>query len=162
MEPASLDPAPLDSAPFVPADFVAPRSLVTERFRLEPLGPQHNDSDLAAWTSSIDHIRRTPGYPDCGWPPPEGMSSERNLADLVRHARDFGEGKGFTFTVLAPDADQVIGCVYLYPSMLAGHDVEVRSWVTADHAELDDPLAAAVAEWLHSDWPWSAPERGGR
>jgi hypothetical protein len=31
--------------------------------RLEPLGPQHNQSDHAAWMSSIEHIRSTPGYP---------------------------------------------------------------------------------------------------
>ena len=49
---------------FVPLGFAPPTSLVTDRFRLEPLGPQHNDADHAAWTSSIDHIRATPGYPD--------------------------------------------------------------------------------------------------
>jgi hypothetical protein len=54
---------------FVPAGFVPPTTLVTERFRLEPLGPQHNESDLAAWTSSIEHIRSTPGYAGGSWPP---------------------------------------------------------------------------------------------
>ena len=63
------------SEKFVPADFEPPTSLVTDRFRLEPLGPQHNDADHAAWTSSIEHIRATPGYPDGGWPPRHGMSS---------------------------------------------------------------------------------------
>jgi len=29
----------------VPDDFVVPRELVTEDFRLEPLGPQHNEGD---------------------------------------------------------------------------------------------------------------------
>ena len=58
--------------PFVPDGFDPPTELVAERFRLEPLGPQHNASDLAAWTSSIDHIRSTPGYPDGNWPPCRG------------------------------------------------------------------------------------------
>ena len=49
------------SEPFVPVDFKPPTSLVTDKFRLEPRGPQHNDADHAAWTSSIDHIRGTPG-----------------------------------------------------------------------------------------------------
>ena len=31
--------------PFVPADFVAPRRLEGQGFVLEPLGPQHNESD---------------------------------------------------------------------------------------------------------------------
>ncbi len=34
---------------FVPDDFVVPRELVGEGFRLEPLGPQHNEGDYRAW-----------------------------------------------------------------------------------------------------------------
>jgi hypothetical protein len=102
--------------PFVPADFSPPSALATDDFRLEPLGPQHNEADHAAWTSSIEHIRATPGYPDGNWPPLEGMTLDANLADLRRHADDFASRKGFTFTVLDPADDDVIGCVYLYPA----------------------------------------------
>jgi hypothetical protein len=35
------------SEAFVPVGFAAPTSLVTDRFRLEPLGPRHNDADHA-------------------------------------------------------------------------------------------------------------------
>lgn len=146
---------------FTPPGFTPPTSLVDERFRLEPLGPQHNTADHAAWTSSIEHIRASPGYPDGEWPPDGGLTLEENLADLERHARDFETGRGFTFTVLDPDDDDVIGCVYLYPSA-AEHDVVVQSWVRADRAHLDTPLADAVARWIDSDWPWSRPDRCGR
>ncbi len=146
---------------FVPEGFVPPVALVQDRFRLEPLGPQHNSADHAAWMSSIEHIRATAGYTGGDWPPVDGMSIEANLADLVRHARDFETRRGFTFTVLDAADGDVIGCVYLYPS--AGeHDVDVRSWVRADRAELDAPLAAAVARWIDADWPWSHPDRAGR
>lgn len=148
--------------PFVPPGFEPPLSLVTDRFRLEPLGPQHNEADHAAWTSSIDHIRATPGYPDGSWPPPDGMSLEDNLSDLRRHAADFEAHRGFTFTVLAPDDSDVIGCVYLYPATSADHEVEVQSWVRADRAELDRPLADAVAHWLTAEWPWTRLDRFGR
>lgn len=149
--------------PFIPDDFAPPTSLVRERFRLEPLGPQHNEADLAAWHSSVDHIRATPGYPDGSWPPYEGMTPERNLADLTRHAADFERRKGFTFTVLDPADDDVIGCVYMYPSLRDdGTDVEVQSWVRATHAELDEPLADALVEWIRHDWPWENPFRHGR
>jgi hypothetical protein len=156
----------MSSETFVPAGFVAPRALATEQFRLEPLGPQHNESDLAAWSSSIEHIHSTPGYPDGSWPPVEGMTPEQNLADLTRHAADFEARKGFTFTVLDPDGGaeggEVIGCVYLYPTSSPDHDVEVQSWVTASRAELDGPLADAVAAWLSEAWPWERPDRHGR
>lgn len=147
---------------FVPDGFEAPRSLVTGRFRLEPLGPEHNEADLAAWTSSIEHIRSTPGYPDGSWPPPGGMTPERNLADLRRHADDFERRAGFTFTVLDPADGDVIGCVYLYPSTSDEADVTVQSWVRADRADLDTPLADAVAGWLAADWPWQRVDRCGR
>lgn len=151
------------SEAFVPADFVPPTTLVDDRFRLEPLGPQHNDADHAAWMSSIEHIRATPGYPDGNWPPAGGMSLEANLADLRRHAADFEARKGFTFTVLDPaDSAVVIGCVYLYPSKAADWDVTVQSWVRADRAELDVPLAGALAEWLAAEWPWERVDRCGR
>jgi len=141
-------------APFVPEGFEPPTTLVTDLFVLEPLGPQHNEADHRAWTNSIAHIRSTPGYPDGRWPPEGGMTLEQNLADLERHAADFAARRGFTFTVLDPADRDVMGCVYLYPSRDPALDVEVKSWVRADRAHLDVPLAEAVAAWLREAWPW--------
>jgi hypothetical protein len=91
------------------------------------------------------------------------MSLEANLIDLRRHAADFAAGRGFTFTVLDPaDGDVVIGCVYLYPTTSADHDVTVRSWVRAESTDLDVPLADAVAAWLAAEWPWERVDRCGR
>lgn len=151
----------MTSDDFVPIDFVAPTSLVTDLFRLEPLGPEHNEADRAAWMSSIGHIRSTPGYPDGKWPPLDGMTLEENECDLRRHANDFKRGAGYTFTVLDP-TDDVIGCVYLYPSTSADWDVTVQSWVRADRSSLDLPLADAVEYWLASHWPWERVNRCGR
>ncbi|RSM73990.1 twin-arginine translocation pathway signal protein [Amycolatopsis sp. WAC 01375] len=147
---------------FVPRGFIPPTSLVTDRFHLEPLGPHHNAADHAAWMSSIEQIRATPGYPDGNWPPPEGMTLEENLVDLRRHADDFARRTGFTFTVLSPDDGDVIGCVYLYPTAAEEWDVTVQSWVRSDMAELDAALADAVARWLASEWPWKRVDRCGR
>jgi hypothetical protein len=147
---------------FVPADFEPPTSLVADEFRLEPLGPQHNEADHAAWMSSIEHIRSTPGFPDGNWPPPDGMTLERNLSDLRRHADHFTRRVGFTFTVLDPADGDVIGCVYVYPSKSDDWDATVQSWVRASKAHLDEPLADAVANWLRTDWPWKRLDRCGR
>jgi hypothetical protein len=139
---------------FVPDDFAVPRELVTDEFRLEPLGPEHNAADYEAWTSSMDHIRATPGFADWRWPYP--MPPERNLADLQRHAGDFERRSGFTYTVRAGAGDRVVGCVYIYPAK-AGHGVaDVRSWVRADRADLDVPLHDAVAAWLDTAWPFTS------
>jgi hypothetical protein len=146
------DPKPAHGRPFVPDGFEVPTAPRTERFWLEPLGPHHNEADYAAWTSSMDHIAATPGFDD-GWP--HEMTLDANLGDLVMHARHFDERLGFTYTVRATDDDDVIGCVYIYPSR---HDptidAKVTSWVRATHADLDGALATTVANWLAADWPF--------
>lgn len=142
----------MSQVPLVPADFDVPRELRTDRFRLEPLGREHNAADLAAWMSSIPHIQATPGFADHGWPPDEGFSAEQNLVDLVRHADEFDRRVAFAYTVLRPGADDVIGCLYLDPGPWPGA-VHVRSWVRADVAELDPVLRQAVRDWL-AGWPF--------
>jgi hypothetical protein len=146
---------------FVPDRFDVPRELMTPGFRLEPLGPQHNAGDHEAWTSSIEHIRATPGFPMGRWPVP-GMALEENLADLRRHAQDFAARSGFTYTVLETGSDRVIGCVYIYPSREQPGVAAVCSWVSADRADLDSVLYEVVATWLATDWPFSSVSYAAR
>jgi hypothetical protein len=138
--------------PFVPDDFVVPLGRATEGFRLEPLGPQHNESDYEAWSSSVEHIHATPGWETSSWP--DDRSIDDNLSDLQRHADDFAARSGFTYTVLDPARGDVIGCVYIYPDKADEHDAQVRSWVTKGRAELDEPLWRAVSDWLAEEWPF--------
>ena len=85
------------------------------------------------------------------------MSLDENLVDLERHARDFADLSGFTYSVLDPEED-VVGCVYVYPAGDDGHDARIRSWVRASRADLDAPLRRAVGDWLTSDdWPFERP-----
>lgn len=138
---------------------------VTTDFRLVPLGPEHNRSDFAAWSSSIDHIRATPGFRtgewgDDTWPAP--MELSENLADLEMHADEFAAGIAFAYTVLEPVSGAVIGCVYVDPDETAIAAVKVRSWVRASHAHLDEALAAAVRDWLAGAWPTTTIRYAGR
>jgi len=153
---------------FVPEDFAVPDGLITGEFRLAPLGPQHNEADYAAWTASIDHIRGTPGFPGGNWP--HEMSVRENLRDLERHAQDFAERRGFTYTVLSTGTGDVIGCVYIYPAGSHEHSggtegrrcASVKSWVRADHAALDRVLHDAVLGWVERDWPFDSIEYASR
>ncbi len=148
------------TSPLVPEGFAVPAGFRNEQFVLEPLGVQHNVADHAAWTSSIEHIRATPGFAGHSWPVP--MSLEENAADLIKHAQDFADRTGFTYTVLDPAPGDVIGCVYLYPPRRSGYDVDVRSWVRADHAGLDKPLHDLVRQWLADAWPFQEPDYAER
>src|SRR5215471_21207309 len=105
--------------PFVPVDFEAPVAYETTLFRLEPLGPEHNERDYDAWTSSMEHIHSTPGWGDSRWP--REMTLDENRADLERHANDFRNRTGFTYSVLDPGSRDVIGCVYIYPAREGDH-----------------------------------------
>ena len=141
--------------PFVPAGFQPPTRFTVGTFRLEPLGPEHNDRDYAAWTSSMEHIRSLPGFPDGRWP--REMSLAENLGDLERHARDFAERKGFTYTVL-DSSDDVVGCLYIYPSDDGVHDAAVQSWLRESEAGHEGAFRQAVAGWVVSDaWPFKSP-----
>ncbi len=116
---------------FVPPDFDVPTSLETPLFTLEPLGPQHNDADFAAY-----------------------RPLEANRRDLERHAEDFRKREGFTYTVLEPSSADVIGCVYIYPVPGGNVDARVLSWERADRADLDAELWCEVGEWLRAEWPF--------
>jgi hypothetical protein len=145
---------------FVPPGFEVPDGLEMPEFVLEPLGPEHNERDFDAWTSSMEHIRATPGYSERGWP--REITLEENLADLQGHADDFRNRVGFTYTVLDRTSRDVIGCVYIYPSSAPDTDASVRSWVRSTHAYLDAPLWRAVSEWLETDWPFRQVEYAAR
>jgi hypothetical protein len=145
--------------PFVPPDFVVPLRLETPQFVLEPLGPRHNESDYAAWSTSIEHIHGTPGWEEEKWPRP--MTLDENRADLERHASDFENRAGFTYTVLSPEGD-VMGCLYMYPSKKEGVDAQVQSWVRASDAELDALLWQAVSAWLDEQWPFESIDYASR
>jgi len=132
----------MDDMPFVPPEFDPPQRLSTPDFVLEPLGPQHNERDYHAWTSSIDHVRATPGFRDGSWP--QDMTAEENRGDLERHQRDFIERRGFTYTVLDPADGDVIGCLYIYP-LKDAPGADVRSW-----------CAPTVRPWT-SSWPRASP-----
>ncbi len=146
--------------PFVPSEFVVPEALATEQFRLEPLGPQHNESDYEAWSSSVEHINMTPGFQTSSWP--EERSLADNLRDLQMHADHFETRVGFTYTVLEPGTGDVIGCVYIYPEDSEEHDARVLSWVRASRPDLDVELWRAVTDWLAAEWPFERVAYAGR
>lgn len=147
--------------PLVPDDFAVPAGMSSDLFTLEPLDVRHNTSDYAAWTSSIDHIKATPGFGGRTWPDPD-MSLADNATDLAQHAREFADRTRFAYTVLDPASGEVIGCVYFDPPRRESYDVAVRSWVRADHAGLDKPLHDAVRRWLTEAWPFRTPDYAER
>jgi hypothetical protein len=141
-------------------------------FRLEPLGPAHNERDHVAWMTSIDHIHATAGFANGEWGTdtwPFPMSLAANLADLEMHADEFERGVAFAYSVIDPKTGDVIGCVYIDPTIDLDGDTDsdsdavqvepsddapamMRCWVRATAAHLDEQLATAVTTWLRDTW----------
>jgi hypothetical protein len=148
--------------PFVPDDFEVPTELDGGWCRLRPLAVADNEADFAAWQSSVEHIRDTPGFAGRPWPVHE-YAIEQNRDDLAEHVADFAARRGFTYTVLDPSGADTIGCLYIYP-VADGEpgDVAVRSWVRADHAERDADLHGLVTAWLAEVWPFADVQYAAR
>jgi len=148
-------------AHFVPPHFALPHPPRGPGFFLTPLRLAYNEGDLEAWSSSVNHIHATAGFAGHPWPD-EPMTLERNARDLSEHEDDFAHRRGFTYSVLSDPGDEVIGCVYIYPSLSDEVEADVRSWVRATRAALDAPLYATVLEWLQAEWPFATFEYAPR
>jgi hypothetical protein len=132
---------------FVPATFDPPTSLVTRRVPPRAVGAAAQPR--RSCRLDIEH-RAHPLHtrlPRRQLAATGRLDARGDLADLRRHAEVFTRHAGFTFTVLNPVDNDVIGCTYLYPSASTAWDVTVQYWVRADRANLDGPLADAVARW---------------
>ena len=85
----ALQNAPRDVYP----EFEPPAGLRHPRFVLEPLGPQHNDRDYAAWTSSMDHIHSTPGLTETSLLPQAaeaaGIGFDHLIDRILRAAHEY-------------------------------------------------------------------------
>ena len=133
--------------PFVPSGFVVPRTLSAERFRLEPLGPEHNDSDYEAWSSSVEHIRATPGWEASSWPDDRSLAD--NLRDLQAHADDFEQRERVVNAYVAGCIDLENVAVLNQRDAIASHRFvhvwrryDDRQTGVAKNAELIPELAA--------------------
>lgn len=124
--------------PFVPPDSQVPESLETERFRLRPLTIHDVVKDYDAMISRGNVTA--------------GLTLEQNLIDLGWHQKEFQRRSSFTYTVMAPDENRCLGCVYLYPSRVEDAGADIYLWVRGDSPDLLPDLSAAVRAWVDRDW----------
>lgn len=142
-----------------PEGAAVPEGLRTDRVVLQPLRATDVDRDYDAVMSSRAMLR-TWGQTD--WPAEEFTLAE-NLDDLQRHEREHRDREAFTYTVLAPDADRCLGCVYVTPlhptesewGRGAKHVARVGFWVRSSEiaSDLDEHLLEALRAWFRDEWP---------
>ena len=147
---------------FYPPDALAPVELRTHEFLLRPLRTTDVALDYDAVISSAEMLRR---WSLSDWPR-EGFIARENLADLLWHEREHEEGIAFTFTVMAPDDSECLGCVYVKPVLpspyvsgvrLGNYPACVSFWVRQSRLQdcLDVRLLVTLRGWFAADWRFS-------
>lgn len=150
---------------FYPTDASVPEMLQTDEFTLCPLTPEHVELDHAALMTSKEMLRLWSAQPDGGWPE-DDFSVADNLKDMEWHYGDHLARTAFTFTVLNPAEDEVLGCVYIVPfaplveansqlsEFIGDNSALVRFWVVEPRLAdgLDERLLQAMIGWFESEW----------
>jgi hypothetical protein len=149
------------NTPFVPADFKIPDTLENKYFRIRMLTVNDVVKDYDAVMTSIDHLQKM--YPQSGWPAKE-LTFEQDLIDLGWHQKEFQMRNSFAYTVVSPDEDQVIGCLYINPTTKGEYDARISMWIRTSMLDkgLDAILFNAVKEWIDKDWPFKSVAYPGR
>jgi hypothetical protein len=164
---------------FYPPDQPVPPGLQTGQFLLEPLAPKHCALDYAAVMASKAQLRLWGGH---GWPA-DNFTLQDNMKDMQFHYREHKERAAFTYTVLSPERDACLGCVYIRSlGELAASGVVhtavqhppdyhamLRFWVRTSclAQDYDRGLLHTLREWQRRDWPFRrilvhTPEMYGR
>lgn len=140
---------------FYPADADVPVGILTDKFRLEPLTAAHVALDYAAVILSRTMLRTWSGSQ---WPADDFTLAD-NMTDLVRHEQEHINREAFTYTVLSPDAEACLGCVYLVPNTVApllpqNGDALARFWLASPLAGsgLDKVLLDTLRSWLREEF----------
>lgn len=142
-----------------PNHFEPPASASFSSFSLEVLSPEFAEQDFAAVTASAESIRHVFG-PENSWPSAQ-ITFDENLADLVRHEREFNERTAFAYCILDPKLKRYLGCLYIMPLLANArrdqrHErfcAEVYLWLSVLHHDITDALVQAeINAWLAVDW----------
>jgi hypothetical protein len=155
----------LDSAvynlPLVPDDFDVPKLVQTDRLRLRPLTIHDAIRDFDAVVTSEERLR-TIFDPGDDWP--SGLTLEQNIIELGWHQTEFQLRTSFAYTVVSLDETEVLGCVYIYPSLKDEYDAEITLWVRQSRVAegLDQHLFETVESWIAEMWPFKKPAYPGR
>ncbi len=77
---------------------------------------------------------------------------------------EFETRSSFAYTVMNPDENECLGCVYIYPTEKPGFDAKVYAWVRKSEFDkgLDSILFNTVKQWIAREWPFKNVAYPGR
>lgn len=133
------------SSPAWRADFQPPEPPSTASWRLEPLRPELNEQDHAAWASCRERLVQELDWK--GWPAPD-FTLQDNHADLAEHYAEFLRREAYAWSVLR--GERCLGCVYVEPW---SSGAQLAFWVIDEALPLEAELLCFMLDWLAS-WPF--------
>ena len=82
------------------------------------------------------------------------MTVDDNSNDLERHWK-VENREAYASTVLTPDSERCVGCVYFKPVGKQPRAAGIAYWVVEDELanNLDEHLIETVLAWIEHDWP---------
>jgi hypothetical protein len=146
---------------FVDKNFKPPFQVKGDLYTLRKLTVEEVEKDYKAVMSSRESLRQIFCEND-DWPS-DDMTLEDNYKDLVMHQREFDQNEGFAYTIVTPDDQDCIGCLYIYPFPYGQYDSEVYYWfVDSVDAIMSDHLRNFLNQWLEEGFGLSKPVYPGR
>ena len=143
---------------WLPENFSPPGlTSVPPGHHLRPIRAADVDLDFAAVMSSRERLWSLFGAPH-GWPP-ESLTYEQDLADLLRHEAEMDLNLSFNYALFDAGEHYLGGCVYIDPPERTGADADISYWVVDDlvGTPVAAALAAVVPQWIVTSWPFVNP-----
>ena len=147
--------------PWLPENWDHPRRVeLPTGHHLRPIRAADVDLDMLAVMGSQERLWSIYGAA-WGWPP-VSMTREQDAADMQRHADEMETHESFNYALFDEAETELIGCVYIDPTDLAGADAEISWWVRNEYVgtEVEAALDALVPRWIAADWPLQLPRFG--
>ncbi|MEZ5338212.1 MAG: N-acetyltransferase [bacterium] len=143
-----------------------PEGIRTADFLIRPLLAADARLDYAAVMESRDFLR---SWDQSGWPE-DGFSLADNRADLERAEQRHNAREAFTFTVMNPEQNECLGCIYIFPrnarwlaeaAVQPGAemrweeiDAVAMFWIRQSRLaeQLDRRLLMVLRDWFAREW----------
>lgn len=145
----------------VPQDFQVPLDYLSGAFVFRPLGVRDIEEDYQAVMSNVKSLKNTfcEFFPE--WPA-ENLTKEEDLANLGWHQTEFAMKSSFAYLVRDSKDMEYVGCVYFFPSIKDGYEVDIYVWVVKDRKEQESDLVETVKNWVKDVWHFNMVRFPGR
>lgn len=142
--------------------YIIPERAESSHCIFEPLTPDHLFLDYDAVMSSREFLRL---WSNSDWPT-DDFQLQENLEDLRNHQKEHINRIAYTYTILNPDKNQCLGCIYVNPInritpvtreesiLLHQRPAYVRFWVRESIRNTDNEniIMKAIIYWFKVNW----------